>query len=90
MNKLRIANLTEPKTVHPFKAKKREDKCIGKMSDGQTRKVWQLMYSLEKLDKKPSSAKLGDRLCGIIKKNCILMLYRNTPLRGLHISRELN
>lgn len=68
MNKLRIANLTEPKTVHPFKAKKREDKCIGKMSDGQTRKVWQLMYSLEKLDKKPSSAKLGDRLCGIIKK----------------------
>lgn len=26
------------------------------------------MYSLEKLDKKPSSAKLGDRLCGIIKK----------------------
>lgn len=43
VNKLRIANLTEPKTVHPFKAKKREDKCIGKMSDGQTRKVWQLI-----------------------------------------------
>ena len=58
-NKLKIANLTEPKTVHPFKAQKREEKGIGKMSDGQIRKVWQLMYSLEKLDIKPSRARLG-------------------------------
>lgn len=82
-NKLRIANLTEPKTVHPFKAKKREDKGIGKISDGQTRKVWQLMYSLEKLDKKPSSAKLGDRLCGIIKKELHIDALPKDPFAWL-------
>lgn len=82
-NKLRIANLTEPKTVHPFKAKKREDKGIGKISDGQTRKVWQLMYSLEKLDKKQSSAKLGDRLCGIIKKELHIDALPKDPFAWL-------
>lgn len=78
-NRLKIANLSEPQTVHPFKAKKREEKGIGKMSDGQIRKVWQLMYSLEKLDKKPSSARLGDRLCGIIKKELHIDAVQKEP-----------
>lgn len=69
--------------MHPFKAQKREKKGIGKMSDGQIRKVWQLMYSLEKLDIKPSSARLGDRLCGIIKKELHIDAIPKDPFSWL-------
>ena len=89
-NRLKIANLSEPQTVHPFKAKKREEKGIGKMSDGQIRKVWQLMYSLEKLDKKPSSARLGDRLCGIIKKELHIDAVPKEPFAWLTYQQVLN
>lgn len=37
-------------------------------TDGQQRKVWALMYQLAKEDKEPSAASLGERLCGIIRK----------------------
>ena len=40
----------------------------GGATDGQQRKVWALMYQLEKADTAPSMATLGERLCGIIKK----------------------
>ncbi|MGN1201865.1 MAG: phage protein GemA/Gp16 family protein [Eubacterium sp.] len=65
--RLKLQNLEIP-PCHPYKAQRYEDSGRGKMSDGQKRKVWRLMYQLEELDEKPSSAKLGDRLCGIIKK----------------------
>lgn len=81
--RLKLQNLEEPNTVHPYKAKKREQKGIGKMSDGQIRKVWQLMYSLEKLDEKLSSAKLGDRLCGIIKKELHIDALPKAPFEWL-------
>lgn len=38
------------------------------MSAGQTKKVWQLMYELKKFDRKQVDASLGERLCGIIKR----------------------
>ena len=38
------------------------------MSEGQQRKVWQLMYQLKSCDIKPCEHSLGERLCGIIKK----------------------
>lgn len=53
------------------------------MSDGQRRKVWRLMYQLEELDDKPSSAKLGDRLCGIIKKELHIDCTSKQPFRWL-------
>lgn len=43
--RLKLQNLTEP--PKPYKKKKYEDSGRGKMSDGQRRKVWQLMYQLE-------------------------------------------
>ena len=46
-----------------------KSKCRGNtkgMTEGQERKIWRLMYELEGLS--PSSARLGERLCGIIKK----------------------
>lgn len=40
----------------------------GMATEGQQKKVWALMYQLQGLDKSPNSASLGERLCGIIKK----------------------
>lgn len=40
----------------------------GGATEGQQRKVWALMYELQKCDTGPSTASLGERLCGIIKK----------------------
>lgn len=40
----------------------------GGATEGQQRKVWALMYELQKRDTVPSTASLGERLCGIIKK----------------------
>lgn len=40
----------------------------GGATAGQQRKVWALMYELQKRDTAPSAASLGERLCGIIKK----------------------
>lgn len=40
----------------------------GGATDGQQRKVWALLYELQKADTAPSRATLGQRLCGIIKK----------------------
>lgn len=38
----------------------------GRVSEGQQRKIWVLMYQLAEAS--PSKAQLGDRLCAIIKK----------------------
>lgn len=65
--RLKMQNMDAP-PCHPYKAKKFEDSGRGKMSDGQKRKVWRLMYQLRDLDDHPAQAKLGNRLCGIIKK----------------------
>ncbi len=80
--RLKLQNLEEP-IRKPYKTKKYEDSGRGKMSDGQRRKVWRLMYQLEELDKRPSTAKLGDRLCGIIKKELQIDCTSKQPFRWL-------
>lgn len=80
--RLKLQNLEEPPRK-PYKKQKFEDSGRGKMSDGQRRKVWRLMYQLEELDDKPSSAKLGDRLCGIIKKELHIDCTSKQPFRWL-------
>lgn len=79
---LKVQNLEAPPS-HPFKAKKYEESGRGMMSEGQQRKVWRLMYQLEKLDEKPSSARLGDRLCGIIRKELNIDCIAKQPFRWL-------
>lgn len=80
--RLKLQNLEES-IRKPYKTKKYEDSGRGKMSDGQRRKVWRLMYQLEELDKRPSTAKLGDRLCGIIKKELQIDCTSKQPFRWL-------
>lgn len=40
----------------------------GGATAAQQNKVWALMYELQKRDTAPSTASLGERVCGIIKK----------------------
>lgn len=53
----------------PAKAKnKAHTERPGGATSGQQRKVWALMYQLEAADTGPSGAPVGERLCGIIRK----------------------
>lgn len=79
---LKIQNLEAP-PAKPYKAKKYEESGRGMMSEGQQRKVWRLMYQLEKFDEKPSAASLGDRLCGIIRKEIHIDCVAKLPFRWL-------
>lgn len=50
---------------------------------GQKNKVWYLMYELEKYDEQPSSASLGERLAGIIKRELHIDSSTKDPMRWL-------
>lgn len=52
----------------------------------QINKVWQLMYELKKYDQKPSETALGDRLCGIIKKELGIDALKKEPFIWLTYS----
>ena len=65
-----IADLQKRQGTAPqprYRSKPRPERPGG-ATDGQQRKVWALMYQLAKADKEPSAASLGERLCGIIRK----------------------
>lgn len=80
--RLKVQSLeAPPQKLH--KKQKFENSGCGKMSDGQQRMVWRLMYQLSELDKEPLSAKLGDRLCGIIKKELNIDCSSKQPFRWL-------
>lgn len=53
---------------HPRRRPKAYTERPGGATEGQQRKVWALMYELQRRDTAPSTASLGERLCGIIKK----------------------
>ena len=50
------------------KPKPSQVRTVGGMSEGQIRKVWRLMYDLKGFDKEENTASVGERLCGIIKR----------------------
>lgn len=52
----------------PRRRPKAHSEVPGGATAAQQRKVWALMYELQKRDTAPSAASLGERLCGIIKK----------------------
>ena len=55
----------------------------GGATAGQQRKAWALMYELQKRDTPPSTASLGERLCGIIKKELKLDADPQRPFAWL-------
>jgi hypothetical protein len=54
-----------------------------KMSSGQVKKVWQLMYRLRDLDETPSVVGVGTRLCGIIRRELGVSATPKDPFRWL-------
>lgn len=76
------ARLLEPKK----KKVKHHSKSPKGMSEGQQRKVWQLMYRLQGCDEQPCATSLGERLCGIIKKELKLDAVPKEPFRWLSYS----
>lgn len=55
----------------------------GGATEGQQRKVWALMYQLQKRDLTPSTASLGERLCGIIKRELKMDAIPQKPFAWL-------
>ena len=49
----------------------------GMITQGQQRKIWRLMYLLNEYS--PSTAKVGSRLCGIIKKELKINVTSKKP-----------
>lgn len=66
MQRMKLSHLP-PAPQKKRNTKKREE-VPGGMTEGQQRKVWSLMYELKRFDSQPSVATLGERLCGIIKR----------------------
>lgn len=54
------------------------------MTVGQQKKVWHLMYELAGHDKHNSSAKLGDRLCGILRRELKTDAVAEQPFKWLN------
>lgn len=63
--RLKVLNSEDPPKKKRSKTYKQGRNGI---TEGQQKKVWQCMYELAKYDTEPSTATLGQRLCGIIKK----------------------
>lgn len=78
MGRLKVQNLEEP-----AKAKRSYQRGRNGITEGQQKKVWQLMYELEKYDKEQNTATLGRRLCGIIKKELHIDAAVKDPMRWL-------
>ena len=53
------------------------------MSAAQQKKVWFLMFQLEKFDPAPKGVQLRDRLCGLIEKQFGVTAFSSQPFRFL-------
>ena len=67
----------------PKRKSKTHTERPGGATEGQQRKVWALMYELQRCDTAPSTASLGERLCGIIKKELKIDAIPTQPFAWL-------
>lgn len=58
---------TERRQTPPQRSTRHEE-LPGGVTEGQQRKIWRLMYELRALDNGAERAALGERLCGVIRK----------------------
>lgn len=70
-------------TPPPRKKPKQHEEVAGGVTEGMQRKIWALMYDLQSLDVTPSTASLGERLCGIIKKELNIEARPRRPFAWL-------
>lgn len=67
--------------------KKKYSDTPGGMTTGQQRKVWSLMYELKSYDRNMVAVSLGDRLCGIIKRQFGMDASPREPFRFLDFEK---
>lgn len=68
----------------PPKAQKRNKEKPGRVSKSLRDKIWAMMYELQKYDATPSTASLGDRLAGIIRKTLSIDATAKDPFVWLN------
>lgn len=70
---------------------KTHDAIAGGVTAEQQKKCWALMYELKKFDIEPNYTSLGERLCGIIKRQFGVTGFVKQPFRFLNFEqgREL-
>ena len=72
----------------PQKKRARKYEALpGGLSEGQQKKVWYLMYQLEKYDPAPEGVQLRDRLCGLISRQFGVTAFPTQPFRFLSFSQ---
>ena len=65
------------------KRARKYDETPGGVSAAQQKKVWYLMFQLEKFDPAPEGVQLRDRLCGLITKQFKVTSFPAQPFRFL-------
>lgn len=65
----------------PKKKARQYEELPGGLSAGQQKKIWYLMFELEKYDPAPKGMQLRDRLCGLIEKQCRVTAFPADPFR---------
>ena len=83
LEKLKLKNRTEPLDQ---RKRKQHEETPGGVTAEQQRKIWRLMYQLRDLDHTPSRATLGERLCGIIRKQLHRDCTPDQPFRFLSLA----
>lgn len=76
-----IAALQQRQKEKPRRSgrQKEHPEIPGGITASQQRKIWALMYELRDFDKEPNGKPLGERLCGIIKKELGLEARPQNP-----------
>lgn len=80
---LRRKAAAAPETLHRSKKPRHYDEVPGMMTEGQQKKVWYLMFQLDKYDPSPDGVRLRDRLCGFITKQTGVTSFSSQPFRFL-------
>ncbi len=82
MEKLKMKNRQEPLS----RKSKRHEELPGGVTADQQRKIWRLMFLLRDMDEITSRATLGERLCGIIRKQLHRDCTQEQPFRFLSMA----
>ena len=72
-----------PAAAPQKKRPRKYDETPGGVSAAQQKKVWYLMFQLEKFDPAPEGVQLRDRLCGFIGKQFGVTAFPTQPFRFL-------
>ena len=78
--RLKISQLEPPPQR---KQSRRYESLPGKITEGQQKKIWFLMYKLAACDSVAVSASLGERLAGIVKRQFNIDATEKQPMKWL-------